>query len=330
MNTTDSLSSKKIFFSENEKTEGYKNYVSINKINIEEKLAYQNDYREYIKNIIFEKMNLKFKEKIEFNFFDYINIFTKSEHSKEQKELLEKIICFKDGKILENEYLNSRDFDLIIDTLKGRDILKALNTHKYNLFHYPGKEINEDLNYCIICKIKTNFFRQIKDINVRKQFKKYKIILKLLSSKPNLENIKNKIGLNGKNELIFMLVTDGDFFQFDYMRYSLFKFKEDYNTDDNTKKYKIPCYLKNIEEISKLNITILLLFVPRTLDDKSKVYKHKHITKMEKEIIELKDEIKRLNEKVDKINETLKMNKKKEDDYINMINKKRNRHDNNK
>ena len=51
---------------------------------------------------------------------------------------------------------------------------------------------------------------------------------------------------------------------------------------------------------------------------------------MEKEIIELKDEIKRLNEKVDKINETLKMNKKKEDDYINMINKKRNRDDNNK
>ena len=64
MNATDSLSSKKLFFSEDEKTEEYKNYVSTNKINIEEKLAYQNDYREYIKNIIFEKMNLKFKEKI--------------------------------------------------------------------------------------------------------------------------------------------------------------------------------------------------------------------------------------------------------------------------
>ena len=81
--------------------------------------------------------------------------------------------------------------------------------------------------------------------------------------------------------------------------------------DDNEKKHNIPCYLKNIEEISKLKIPILLLFVPRTLDDKSKVYKHKHITKMEKEIIELKDEINKLNEKVDKINETLKINKKR-------------------
>ena len=86
MNTTDSLSSKKLFFSEDEKTEEYKNYVSTNKINIEEKLAYQNDYREYIKNIIFEKMNLKFKEKIEFNFLDYIKIFTKYQNNQKSKK----------------------------------------------------------------------------------------------------------------------------------------------------------------------------------------------------------------------------------------------------
>ena len=121
------------------------------------------------------------------------------------------------------------EFDLIIYTLKGSDILKDLNRYKYNLYHYPGKEINEDLNYRVIWEIKTNFFRQIKDANVQKQFKKYKIILEILSSKPNLENIKKKIGLNGKNQLIFILVTDGDFFQFDYMMDSLFKFKEDCN-----------------------------------------------------------------------------------------------------
>ena len=82
--------------------------------------------------------------------------------------------------------------------------------------------------------------------------------------------------------------------------------------------------------MSKLNILILLLFVPRTFDDNGTIYKNKYMTKMEKEIIELKDEIKKLNEKVDKINETLKMNKKKKNGDINMINKKRNREDNNK
>ena len=104
MNATHSLSSKKVFFSEDEKTQGYKEYVSTNKIKIEEKskkIAYANDYplsmtngdlfskfsREYIKNIIFQKGNLKFKENVEFNFFDYIKIFTQSEHSKGQKEL---------------------------------------------------------------------------------------------------------------------------------------------------------------------------------------------------------------------------------------------------
>ena len=86
--------------------------------------------------------------------------------------------CFKNGNILEKEYLNSWDFDLIIDTLKGSDILKTLNKYKYNLYHYPGKEINEDLNYSVICEIKTNFFRQIKDANVQKQFKKNKIIFR--------------------------------------------------------------------------------------------------------------------------------------------------------
>ena len=54
-----------------------------------------------------------------------------------------------------------------------------------------------------------------------------------------------------ENELIFMLATNGDFYQFDYMRYYSKKFKDDINTNveysDN-----IPGYLKIIDEISKV------------------------------------------------------------------------------
>ena len=123
-----------------------------------------------------------------------------------------------------------------------------------------------------------------------------------------------------------MLATDGDFFQFDYLRNSLSKFKEDYNTDDD-KKYKIPGYLKSIEEMSKLDIPIILLFVPRTLDDNGTIYKNKYITKMEKEIIDLKEEIKKLNEKVDKINETLEKKEEKKECDVKMLNQKRERSD---
>ena len=64
-----------------------------------------------------------------------------------------------------------------------------------------------------------------------------------------------------------MLVTNGDYYQFDYMRYSSLHFKEDNNKSDTDSKYNLPGYLKNIDEISKLKIPVLLLFVPRTLDD---------------------------------------------------------------
>ena len=145
MNSSDSILSKK-FFSDDDKSPCCKNYIKENQIKIEAKFketTYATDYPlymtngdlfakfsiEYIKNIIFEKKSLKFKENAQFNFFDYIKLFTESEHSKNQKELLEEIIGFKDGKVKTDEYLNSGDFDVIIDTVKGSYILNILNKH---------------------------------------------------------------------------------------------------------------------------------------------------------------------------------------------------------
>ena len=49
-------------------------------------------------------------------------------------------IGFKNEKADKENYLNVGDFDLIIDTIKGSDILDSLNDHKYNIYLYPGGE----------------------------------------------------------------------------------------------------------------------------------------------------------------------------------------------
>ena len=345
MSTSDSLTPKK-FFSDEEKSVSFKNYVKLQKEKIQEKfksLTYSTDHpfsmtdgdlfakfsREYIKNIIFEKKNLKCKENVQFNFFDYVQLFTESEHSSRQKTLFENIIGFKNEKTNKENYLNVGDFDLIIDTIKGSVILDSLNDHKYNIYHYPGEEIKKDSNYCIICEVKSNFFRQIKEQKVQKQLNKYKIILELLSSKPNLQKIKEKIEINGNNELIFMLVTNGDYYQFDYMRYSSLHFKEDNNNNTDTEsKYNLPDYLKNIDEIAKLKIPVLLLFVPRTLDDNGSLYKNKYVTKIEEDIIDLKKQVNELREEINKLKNKDNLNTKeeKEEECGNeLLNKKRER-----
>jgi len=340
MNSSDSIPSKK-FFSDDDKSPFCKNYIKENKIKIEAKfkeMTYATDYPlsktngdlfakfsiEYIKNIIFEKKSLKFKENAQFNFCDYIKLFTESEHTKNQKELFEEIIGFKDGKVKKDEYLNSGDFDVIIDTVKGSDILNILTKNKFNIYHYPGEKIKEDAKYCVICEIKSYIFKQIKDPNIQKQFRKYQKILKLLLSKPNLESIKDKIGLNQKNELLFMVATNCDYYQFDYLRFSALKFKEDNFSDVDT-KYNIPGHLKNIDEISKLNIPVLLLFVPRTLDDNGVIFKNKYVTKMEKVILGLNKDINELRKEIDNINKILNIKKDEKESDNKMLNLKRER-----
>ena len=181
-----------------------------------------------------------------------------------------------------------------------------------------------------MCEIKSNYFRQIKEQNVQKQLNKYRIILELLSSKPNLQKIKEKMEINGNNELIFMLVTNGDYYQFDYMRYSSLNFKEDNNNMDTESKYNLPWYLKNIKEIAKIKIQVLLLFVPRTLDDNGSLYKNKYVTKIEEDIIDLKKQVNELREEINKLKNKDNLNTKeeKEEECGNkLLNKKRERSD---
>ena len=347
MSAPDSFTSNK-FLTEEENMSRYKAYIKDNAEELKEKLMIitnPTDYPlsmtdgslfhkfsiEFIKNIIFSKKGSKYKENIQFNFFGYIKLFTESRHSGNQKRLFEKIISFKEEKASPNDYMNMGDFDLIIESIKGENIINSLIRHKYNIYHYPGKEIEKEKTYCVLCQIKFNYFKQISDVNVKKQFKKYKLILELLSSEPNLGKIKRKIGMSEKNELIFMLATNGDFYQFDYMRYYSKKFKDDINTDveysDN-----IPGYLKIIDEISKVNIPILVLFVPETLDNSGAVYKNKYIKKLEKDVKDLREQMdelrNELSNQIKELKNDIRIRKEKEKNEDKELNKKRERDDN--
>ena len=139
-------------------------------------------------------------------------------------------------------------------------------------------------------KLKKIFFAEIKKDEIKKQFTKYSKILRLLSSEPNLSELKKRIGLNADNNLLFFVVTDGNYFNFEYMRHIKKKFKEDIHSD----KYsdKLPNYFKILDLISSI-IPVMLIFVPRTLDDNlgtfSSKSEQKIIENLQKEIQTLKD-----------------------------------------
>ena len=143
----------------------------------------------------------------------------------------------------------------------------------------------------MIGEIKKDFFKDVKKDEIVKQFLKYAKILKLLSTEPNLKNIKKKIGINENKKLLFAVVTDGNFYNFDYMRYRMKKFREDAHSDKDIESF--PDF-GNLGIISA-DIPVIIIFVPRTLDDNKGIF----VSKGENKIIsELKDELKSLKKEI--------------------------------
>lgn len=242
---------------------------------------------EYLKNILFKNKNnnYKFSENKNFNFFEYVKLFTECEHSEKQYKLFNEIISLKNQKAESKEYMYNGDFDVIIDSIPGKDIKYAIENFQYSIYLYPGKQIQDNTNYCLIGEIKKDFYKEIKNKEAKKQFIKYSKILELLSAQPNLIQIKKKIGLNGTNNLLFCLITNGNYYNFDYNRYIRKKFQEDIHTDEDSEK--LPDYFK-IFNLICTSIPVLLIFVPKTLDDNEGQY----LSKVEQNIIlELKKEI---------------------------------------
>ena len=204
-----SVKSKKGYFSENEKTSKFQQYIQIDSKKIEKQIKelpnpkdfplsmsdgrlFQKFAIEYIKNILLNNYKGKISENISFNFFEYVQTFTESDHSKLQNKIFRDIISLKNEKAQSQDYMFSGDFDMVINSISGKDIINAKNKFKYSFYQYPGKDINAEKNYCVIGEIKKDFYVEIKKDEIKKQFTKYSKILKLLSSKPNLNKLKKK------------------------------------------------------------------------------------------------------------------------------------------
>ena len=308
---------KKKYFSDNEKMSDFSEYIHRNKKkikNIISKLPNPKDFPssmsdgrlfqkfaiEYIKNILFKNYNYSFSENIPFNFFQYVQTFTESDHSKLQNEIFHDIISLKDEKANSPDYMFSGDFDMVINSISSNDVKRAMNKFKFNIYQYPGCSIQDNANYCIIGEIKKDFYDEIKKDEIKKQFNKYVKIFQLLSSKPNLYKLKKRIGINETNNLLFVVVTDGNFYNFEYMRHIRKKFQEDIHSDRDLDQ--LPNYFKIFDIISSI-IPLLLIFVPRTLDDNKGLYISQGI---QKTILDLKNEIKNLRDNQKKMEQNQK------------------------
>ena len=109
---------------------------------------------EYIKNILFKGYNCNFSENIAFNFMEYIQLFTESEHSEQQNKLYQEIIALKNEKAQPQDYMHSGDFDMIINSISGQDLKNVMEQFQFNFYQIPGVSIEENVNYCIIMEIK--------------------------------------------------------------------------------------------------------------------------------------------------------------------------------
>lgn len=277
---------RKKYFSDIERKSDYLEYINKHRKELTNKiqnLPHPKDYpfsmsdgrlfqkfaTEYIKNILLKNHFSKCSENIPFNFFEYVQIFTESEHTETQKKLFQDIIAFKNSKAQSQDYMFSGDFDMIINSISGQNIMEAINEFTYNIYLYPGNTIERNVNYCIIGEIKKDFFEEIKKIEVIKQFTKYQKILELLSSEPNLNKLKKRIGLSENNKFIFFMVTDGNYNNFDYMIHMKKSYQEDIHSDKDSDK--LPKYLKVFNSLNSV-VPVVLIFVPRTLDDNKGIY----------------------------------------------------------
>ena len=287
---------------------------------------YQKYAIEYIKNILLKEYQIKISENINFNFFEYVQIFTESDHSRLQNKIFQELISLKDEQAQSQDYMFFGDFDMIISSISGLNLVNAKKKFKSNIYLYPGNKIKKDDNYCIIGEIKKDFFGEIKKEEIKKQFNKYSKIFQLLSSEPNLFKLKKRMGIDENNKLLFLVVTDGNYYNFEFMRHIIKKFKEEPHSEIDSDK--LPNYFKIFDSFSSI-VPVLLIFVPRTLDDTKGIFLSKWEQKLNKEIEKLKDyqegmeqkhkkEIMQMNQKM----EQMELNHKKEMEQIEQKHKK--------
>ena len=239
---------------------------------IQKEPNFQQQAKEYITNKLLNNISKDstIYENKNYNFFEYFQTFTESPHSNEQLTIFNEIIEMKDSQSEKEENFESGSFDLIINNIDGNKLNKMLNKYQYNTFNYYYRGIKNHEKYNLLCSIKKNIFLDTKEsTNIEKQFIQYKKILKLLSLKPNLSQIKAKMNIEPNNNITFVIITNANNQLFNYLtnKLSFNKiYKKDYYLPEEKKRIILHYYgiLHLFEEI---NIPFFIIFVPKIFNE---------------------------------------------------------------
>ena len=267
---------------------------------IQKEPNFQQQAKEYITNKLLNNISKDstIYENKNYNFFEYFQTFTESPHSNEQLTIFNEIIEMKDSQSEKEENFESGSFDLIINNIDGNKLNKMLNKYQF----LDTKE----------------------STNIEKQFIQYKKILKLLSLKPNLSQIKAKMNIEPNNNITFVIITNANNQLFNYLtnKLSFNKiYKKDYYLPEEKKRIILHYYgiLHLFEEI---NIPFFIIFVPKIFNETKikpiyrKIFKRR-IGGLKKKKKEKKFKTINLLGKKSKRKEDPKKKKKKEDENEN-------------
>lgn len=263
---------------------------------MDDDILFQKNSIQYIKNIILNGLSLKYKENKSFNFFEYVELFTKSVHNNNQFDLYKEIIDFKES-ISKRNYAHG-EFDLIINGIKGSDLDNKIRTFNYNIYYCNKNNIDINKNYNIIVEIKKNIFENIDETEIYQQFKKYINIIKLLNSMPILSDIRQKLDIDVENQIIFAIATDGNYSNFDLMT-KLLGYNKNYIDDSFNEKEYNNYSEKKFKIFKKLNFPVLLLFIPKIYDNKE--FKPKYAKELEKRTIKLEQDLNKLQREIEEL-----------------------------
>ena len=190
--------------------------------------------------------------------------------------------------------------DLIFNGIKGEDINKVISSYPSNVFQSNKTQIQNEKTYSIIFEIKKMYMKQLKKYDIKKQITKYQKILHLLCLQPELKEIRNRLKISNENKLIFSLVTNGEYKNF-FNRKLLIdqkkKFKNDNLSDLEIKKSK-NSFEEIMDSFDKIEIPVLIFFVPSLYQSELIENQQKTIASMEKILKEQNEIIKKQDKKL--------------------------------
>ena len=277
----------------------------------------------YVKNFMFNKNDLKYKENIKFNFFENIELFTRLNYTNFQYKLFQDIIGFNSQKI----NYSCGELDLILNNIEGKFLNDKMTEFKFSFYKCNRLNIDNNKKYNILFEITKDIFKQCKE--KEKQLIKYKKILALLNSTPNPLELRKKLNFEEENKIALVLLTNGNYSDFDFYT-KILGYNKNYQEDSNDESFqfyeqKIDVIKKTFNLFKKVNFPVFVLYIPKIIENQE--FKPKYVRDLEKK---LNENQKQLNETQKQLNETQKQLSELKAKFENYLNSKNENINNNK